>query len=387
MLSKFNSIVQFLINKYKFVIFVAIFSVGIIIKIILLPAENIDYLTFLLPWIEFIKSHGYENSLKYIFYDYTPTYIYFLVLIAKWGLNPLFSIKFISFFFEYLLAFFIGKIAYQKHKTFTSFLVGFTIIPILPTVIFNASYLSQCDAIYSALVAGSIYFMLTKRQFLAILFLSIGFVFKMQTVFILPLYFVLLLRKEYKWYYFLMIPLFYIISTLPAVYYGGPFRELAGVYFMQANKYKYLTLNFPNIYIFINNNLYEIFKIAGILFTVLITLFTGFWLKSKKYILDFDSYIRLAFICSILIPFILPGMHERYMFLGDALSVLYFLVFRKNIHFPIGILLVSTYSYIRLSRFNDILPMEPAFVIYTIIIVLAIYDFISNLKKINNETK
>lgn len=377
-----------LISKRKFskdnlaiAFYISLFLIGIAIRIKLLPAEKADYLTFLLPWVEFIKARGFEDALKYIFYDYAPSYIYFLVLIAKWGLNPLVSIKIISFFFEFLLAFFIAKIVHLKHKTVLSFVAAFSVISVLPTVILNASYLSQCDAIYSALVVGSIYYTLIKRNLTAIILLSLAFVFKMQTAFILPFYFVLMLRNQIKWYYFLLIPVIFILSTLPAVYFGGPFKELAGVYFMQANKYKYLTLNFPNIYIFINNNLYEIFKVMGLVLTTLITIAAGFWLTNKKYIFDFDTYIRLAFICSILIPFILPGMHERYMFLGDALSVLYFLVIRKNIHFTIGILSISTYSYIRLSRYNDILPMEPAFFIYSIIITLAMVDFVSNLKK------
>lgn len=370
-------------NNFAIAFYFFLFLIGLFIRIKFLHIERADYLTFLLPWVEFIKSHGYESALKYIFYDYTPTYIYFLVLIAKWGLNPLISIKFISFFFEFLLAFYIAKIVHLKHKTLLSFVAAFSVISVLPTVILNASYLSQCDAIYSALVVGSIYYTLIKRNLTAIILVSLAFVFKMQTAIILPFYFVLMLRKQIKWYYFLLIPVVFIISTLPAVYFGGPFKELAGVYFMQANKYKFLTLNFPNVYIFISNNLYDIAKNVGLIFTTLLTLAAGLWLMNKKYVFDFETYIRIAFICSILIPFILPGMHERYMFMGDALSVLYFLIIRKNLHFTIGILSVSTYSYIRLSRYNDILPMEPAFIVYSIIILLATIDFVSNLKKTN----
>lgn len=368
-------------NNIAIVFFISLFLIGLVIRIKFLYVEKADYLTFLLPWVEFIKSHGYEEALKYIFYDYAPTYIYFLVLIAKLGLNPLVSIKFISFFFEFLLAFYIAKIVHLKHKTVLSFVAAFSVISVLPTVILNASYLSQCDAIYSALIVGSIYYTLIRKNLTAIILVSLAFVFKMQTAFILPFYFVLMLRNQIKWYYFLLIPVLFIISTLPAVYFGGPFKELAGVYFMQANKYKFLTLNFPNIYIFISNNLYDIFKNIGLILTTLITLATGLWLMNKKYIVDFETYIRLAFICSIFVPFILPGMHERYMFLGDALSVLYFFIFRKNILFTIGILSVSTYSYIRLSRFNELLPMDPAFIIYSLVIVFAIIDFTKNLKQ------
>jgi hypothetical protein len=78
-------------------------------------------------------------------------------------------------------------------------------------------------------------------------------------------------------------------------------------------------------------------------------------------------------------------MHERYMYLGDLLGVLYFMVTKKNIHLPIGIIIVSFYSYIRCSRYNDVLPMEPAFFVYLFIIFLTTKDFISSLKIESNE--
>jgi len=92
-------------------------------------------------------------------------------------------------------------------------------------------------------------------------------------------------------------------------------------------------------------------------------------------------------LSAIFIPFVLPGMHERYMYLGDVLGVLYFLVIRKNIHLPLGILIVSFYSYIRCSRFNDILPMEPAFFLYLAVIILTAYDYVKNLKNESTPVK
>src|ERR1035437_7596686 len=94
----------------------ALFLFGLILKIIILPVRTGDYIGFLQPWINFINDHGYFSSLKYGFYDYSPSYIYILIIIAKIGLSPLYSVKLVSIFFEYLVAFYIGKIAYQKYK-------------------------------------------------------------------------------------------------------------------------------------------------------------------------------------------------------------------------------------------------------------------------------
>lgn len=371
-------------KNYRFV-WILLILVGILAKIGLLHVKTGDFNCFLEPWISFIKTHGYFSALKFNFYDYTPTYIYILILIAKTGLNPLFLVKFVSIFFEYVAAFFIGKIAGLKENSNKFVLIALAVIPILPSVLLNSSYLSQCDSIYASFVIGSIYFLLKNKQLPSVILLGIAFSLKMQTAFILPFFFVYMLRGKIRWYYFLTIPAIFFISILPTLFYGRDLSDLFNVYASQANRYPFLTLNFPNIYSLISNDYYEPVKLAGVLATVVITLISGLLLSNKKYVFSFDQWIKLAFISAIVVPFVLPGMHERYMYLGDLLGILYFLVIRKNIHFPIGIALISFYSYIRCSRFNDILPMAPAFIVYLVIIILVLVDFIISLKNESSE--
>ncbi len=355
-------------------------TIGILIKLALMPIRTGDFIGFLEPWLEFIKSHGYFSSLKFGFYDYTPSYIYILILIAKTGLNPLFLVKFISIIFEYIAAFFVGKIASIKYKSNNVIWMALAVIPVLPSILLNSSYLSQCDSIYASFVLGSVYFLLKKNQLISVIFLGLAFAFKMQSVMLLPFFFVMMLKGNIRWYYFVIIPVVFMFSLLPAWFFGRSLTDLLNVYVLQTDHYRLLTLNFPNLYIWINNSYYESAKTAGIFFTFFFTLLSGIWLSKKKYHFSFENWIRLAFLSAIVIPFILPGMHERYMYLGDLLGVLYFLVIRKNIHFPIGILLISFYSYVRCSRFNNVLPMEPAFFIYLSIIILTATDFIKSLK-------
>ena len=369
------------------IIWIGLIIIGLIIKIILLPIKTGDFNVFLEPWLEFIKAHGYFDSLKYGFYNYTPSYIYILVLIAKIGLNPLYLVKFVSIIFEYLAAYTIGKIAFQKYKNNLVIWISLAVIPLLPSVILNSSYLSQCDSIYAAFGLLSIYFIIKEKQVVSFIFLGIAFAFKMQTAIILPLFYILMLKGKINWYNFLFIPLVFVFSLIPAWAYGRSFSDLINVYVSQANHYQFLTMNFPNLYIWISNDFYEPVKIAGMIITVLVTLISGYLLSNKKYIFTFELWVKLAFLSAIAIPFILPGMHERYMYLGDVLGVLYYLVVRKNIHLPVSILMISFYSYIRCSRFNDILPMEPAFVLYLTVIILTTFDFIKSLKNESNIIK
>ena len=204
----------------------------------------------------------------------------------------------------------------------------------------------------------------------------------MQAVMLLPFFFIMMLRKKIYWYYFLIIPMVFIFSLLPAWLYGRTLKELLNIYISQTDHFHFLTMNFPNLYIWISNEYYQSVKLAGMVFTAIFTLFTGYWISKIKTVFTLELWVKLAFLSSIVIPFILPGMHERYMFLGDILGVLYYLVVRKNIHFPIGIILVSFYSYIRCSKYNDILPMEPAFIVYLSVIIFTTFDFI---KSLNND--
>jgi len=195
-----------------------------------------------------------------------------------------------------------------------------------------------------------------------------------------------MLKGKMKWYYFLTIPTVFLLSLVPASSFGRPFTELLSTYYSQANQYQFLTVQFPNLYIWVDNQYYDSVKLLGIIVTCSVTIISGYFLSLKKYKFNYEMWIQFALISTFVIPFILPGMHERYLYMGDILSVLYFIVFRKNIFVPIGIVSVSLYSYIRCSRFNDILPMEPAFFVYLSVIIFLIVNFIQVLKKSTDDT-
>ena len=107
-------------------------------------------------------------------------------MIAKTGLNPLFCIKAVSILFEYLLAYFIGRIACMKWHDKRVMWMALAIVPLLPSVLLNSAYLSQCDAIYAAFAVGGIYYALREKPWVAVLFLGVSFALKMQAVMVLP---------------------------------------------------------------------------------------------------------------------------------------------------------------------------------------------------------
>ena len=361
---------------------------GLLIKLLMLPffPEPGDYTFFLKPWVEVIRSHGYWQAFRFEFANYSPAYLYFLLGIAKLGGEPLIPIKLVSICFEYVAAWFIGGIAYQKYKEDWVRWCALAVVPLLPTVLINSSYWGQCDSVYASFLVGSIYVVLRKRSVLSILFLGISFSFKLQAVLLFPFYFVLLLKNRVKWYYFLLVPAVYLISLLPAYCAGRPLTELLSVFISQSEYYDSLSLQFPNLYMWISDDHYETVKWIGILLTCLFALLTG-GLLAKKYRaqLTNDYLVRLALLSAVIFPFLLPGMHERYMYVGDLLAVAYIMYFPRKFYNALGIPLISLFSYALCTSLNESLIRYlgvPVTIFYICVIGLLIRDFyLSSLKE------
>lgn len=378
-------------NKTKYYC-IAIILIGIALKLSFFNFIYYDYIYYLGPWSEYIKQNGFA-SLKDDFHNYAVGYIYILFLIVKSGIYPLFGIKIVSILFEFVAAFFIGKIAYLGCRNKNVVWLALAIIPLVPTVLINSAYQSQCDSIYASFVVASVYFALRNKLLPSMILLGLAFSFKAQAVIIMPFYFVYMLRGHIKWYYFTIVPLVYVLTVIPAWIAGRPILDLLTIYSSQASSYSGLVQGFANIYKIIENFV-TFDMIYGILVVVAVTLVAGFALKNKSHVFTFETWVKLLFVTSIICPFLLPGMLERYMYLGDLFAILYILVIRKRIYLPIGIIFVSFYSYVRTiyifspdgSRTNQFfsffesVPWEVVSLLFTSLVILAVFDFVKTLK-------
>lgn len=383
---KILAVLQSLFKDKKFLAILIL--VGLVVKLLMFPfiPEPGDYTFFLKPWVEFIRSHGYWQAFRFEFANYSPAYLYFLLGIAKLGGEPLIPIKLLSVCFEYVAAWFIGGIVYQKYREDWVKWCALAVVPLLPTVLINSSYWGQCDSVYASFLIASIYFVLRKRTFLAVLLLGISFSFKLQAILLFPFFFVLLLRNRVKWYYFLLVPVIYLISTLPAYCAGRPLSELLSVFVAQSRHYQELSLQFPNLYMWISNDYYEPVKWIGIGITFLFAVVVGVLLAKSKLELTNENMVRLAFLSAVIFPFLLPGMHERYMYVGDLLAVAYIMYFPRKYYNALGVPMISFYSYALCTSLQDPLMHYlgiPATLFYVCVIGLLIRDFyLSSFKRI-----
>ena len=358
------------------IIFISLSVISaLFIRFFFLNYQSGDYIDFLSKWYDFIKFHGFINSFKYNFSNYTPLYLHFIAIFTLLPIHKLLAIKLISIFFDFITALFVYKFIKDKYKNFIYAISGFIILLYLPTVLLNGAFWGQCDIIYSCMILISVYYITKKKYNLAFIFWGISFALKMQAVFIFPLFVFLWLRKEFRIYYFIYIPFIYFLSISPSLLAGRPFIDLLRIYFSQGQKYVLLTLNAPNIYQFfsISDKYYSIIYTIGLVFTlcVIITLIFLLYKRFENKIISNKIIISISLLFVLVVPYFLPRMHERYFFPADILSVVFAFYFPKYFFVSVVIILSSFLSY-----FPYLFGVGQIFLIISACILLLIIIFI-----------
>lgn len=394
--------------KIKYCTFGTIVLCTLLLKFYFFDFQYSDYLIFLRDWISIIQQNGGLSALAEPFYNYSPMYMYFLVVIAKleqwFDINTLYTIKILSIFFEYILAYFIGKIASQYFKNNIYIWLSILVVPLIPAVILDSSVMSQCDAIYSTFVIASIYCLLERKSFASILLFGIAFSFKAQATFVLPFFFVYMLRGHIKWYYFLSVPVVYFISIIPTWMVGRSLTDLLSIYAAQSTYNSGLVTNLPNIYLWIQDYVSSNKTIYMLLYGLFIFL-SGVILMKKKYTYTLSSWFKLIFLSTLVSPYFLPGMLDRYLYLADVFVVIY--VFLNWRNFPIAILVwylsatcraksilgfalsplgKANWDYYILFEDLSKSPMMVNGLLFILVILYVTYDFLKELKQ-NTESE
>ncbi len=221
----------------------------------------------------------------------------------------------------------------------------------------------QCDSIYATFVVLSFLYLLKEKYLSSFLLLGIAFAFKLQFIFILPVYlFVYLKKKSFPFYYFFLIPIVNLIFSLPPLVIGRSLEKIMGIYIGQASQYSALSMHYPNVYSFFGKfqtNSGEVlnqtnFPIAtiGIIFTFLLFILLAIWLFRKKKVLNKENLFLLTVWTTLILPFLLPHMHDRYGYLAGIFSILYALIYHKKYYVAIGYQILTIFLYI--GGYNEI---------------------------------
>lgn len=254
--------------------------------------------------------------------------------------------------------------------------ITYSLVLFIPTVILNSSAWAQCDIIYATFILFSIYYLLDKKYFKSFLLYGISIAFKLQAIFIFPLYIILYFnRKSFSVVNFCIIPIVNIIIYIPALLLGRQLNLLWNIYFNQISEYTSLTLNFPNIYNLFYGN--QLFRKVGIIFTIIIIGILLLYTLNKKIELTDIQMIELALLLILVETYFLPSMYDRYMFLADILSIVYFMIRKKGIIVPIIIITMSLNVYMTFLFGITPIPIKVSAIIQFFVLIKVLIEFLN----------
>lgn len=282
-----------------------------------------DYNTFLSNWVEYFRVNGFKGFSESVG-NYNVPYLYFLALFSYLPLNDLYLIKLLSIFFDVVLAFGMMKLASVFTHSAPKRLAAYLITLLLPTVVINGSMWGQCDSIYTALAVLALWLALSKRPKLSMVFMALSFGFKLQAIFIMPIFLVLLFAKKVKFWHFFIFPATYIIEILPAVLSGRPFIDTLMLYFNQADSVgDGLNYNSPSFFAMLSSEVnVAAMSAVGVAVAFLFVFGILIWAWYKRENLNNEAILGIAILFVAGIPFLLPHMHDRYFFMLDVLTLL-----------------------------------------------------------------
>ena len=334
-------------SKALFAAAFAFTALALVIRASLLDFESGDYLTFLAPWTQFFRDNGGFAALRYSLGNYNPPYMYFLALFSYFDISELYLIKLLSVMFDVLLAWACMKLLGLYTGSRAKLLGVFLAVLFLPTVVINGAYWAQCDSIYAFFGIYALYLGLRGRGCASMVSLAACLAFKLQAVFIIPVFFILLLAKKLRWRQLLVFPAAYIVFMLPALLAGRPFVETMTLYFAQAGTVgDAMNYNAPSLTSMFqwsgNTESWSTLLIAAA-FALVLASYAVAAVKRRE--LDDTVFLSFALLLAMGIPYLLPHMHDRYFFISGVLALV--LAFRDRRFFPIPLLaeLASLHCY------------------------------------------
>ena len=318
----------------------------------LLGFQAVDYTTFLKPWNESLHALTLKEALSTPIGDYNLLYVYFLAIVSRFCEESLLAIKAASAFFDVILAYLAMKLVALEVKDCRLQIGAFLVVLVSPVVIFNSAQWGQCDSTYVAFCLLAVYAALQGRGSLCAISWTIAFCFKLQSVFLLPALAVAFFMGRIRAKHLLWIPAVYILTTLPAVFCGRSFLSCFGIYGTQMGEYSGLQMNAPSVWCLFGGEYDTPYGDTAVFIGLAsVVIFTLLCLTLYKRI-STAQLLKLFFISALIVPYLLPRMHERYFYMAEILSVVYFLCNTRKWYVPIVLNLaaLSTYSQYLLKK-------------------------------------
>ena len=345
------------------------------------PYETLDYQDFLTKWVAYFRLNGHFAALKNSVGNYNIPYLYFLALFSLLPVRDLYLIKLLSTAFDILLAWGAAKLLSRFTDKTAALLCCFFAVLFLPTVFLNSAVWAQCDSSYTALLVVALYLALSDKPVRSMICAALAFGFKLQAVFVLPVFAVLWMYGKFNWKHFLLFPATYVLLVLPAVLLGRPFWETVTLYFSQTGSIG-SALNYNS------SSIFAIFRQVadpaaasrtGILAAfgfMLLLLAICFVFRAR---LSDRAVLAAAVLLAVGIPFLLPHMHDRYFYCADILTLVFAFVYWPCSPAAVLTQFASILGYHAYLKMRFLLPMRYGAAALIVVLALTAMYFAMSL--------
>lgn len=281
-----------------------------------------DLQTFVIGWYRNVADNGWAAFAE-PFGNYSPPYLYLLGITSLFdGIVPDHELlKLLSLVGGAWLALASARLLHVLKRP-RWYALG---VLLLPSVVQNTSFFGQADVFWVTLCVHGLTAAIEKKYFWVAFWSGAAFAFKAQAVCFAPFVVYLFFRQRvalWKWAVPLVV---YVLAIIPAWLAGWPLWDLLTIYLRQAQWQ-------PDGSYFISNSA-SWWTIYGWLAPeyALKTFWIGFLSTAVATIayclfmpnLSGARLIAAAALSAGFVPFLLPGMHDRFFILADVLAFLY----------------------------------------------------------------
>lgn len=320
-------------TKWPCLLAVILISGGAGVRYGLLDHGTVDTVRYLLPWYNHARDYGLA-SLGHHFTNYTPFYTYLLLAATGFdGLaDPLSLIKGISALFEAGCAVVVAFIVYAATNSLGRSVMALGVAWAAPMVIFNGAAWAQADSIWAFFTLISVRLFMRGRD--GTLPFALAFAVKAQGVFLGPFVLGNLLRMPSGPWRLVIVPAVYGALAIPVLIAGLNLMTVLSVYLDQAVFFRRLSMNAGNLWALFPGFPYTPGVALGLLFGVLGGVWLAYIVARRR---NNDPLVILLAACLslLLMPFLLPKMHERYFYAFELASLSLAFVDRRYILFAL----------------------------------------------------
>lgn len=315
-----------------------------------------DYDIYLASWMEKLAAGSFAEGMRADIGEYNVLYQYILFALTRLPVPPLYAVKAVSFVGDALLAGAVARLAGREGRPS---LAAFGAALLLPSFVLNAGMFAQCDSLYASCALWGLALALEGRHARGAACFALALAFKLQAVFLLPIAVVLWADRRFSLSDALVFLGTLAAVMLPAILGGKSPARIVGIYTAQTGLYTGLNYGAANLFGMMNTQGLDVYAYGNFAMALALgacVLIVALGVR-RAGTLDADAYVRMAFLMTLGVVFLLPRMHERYFYLAEALCVA--LACRRPRLWPAAVL-VSAASLSTVWDLNIPLPVASA---------------------------